>query len=74
MKSFVNLMSLQISQKAQKLSRRSRMEEFKNNLVNFIKYPIAIIMFNFTLFVFFKYNINQHNLEIYIKETVPKIH
>lgn len=67
-------MSLQISSKAQKLSTRSRMEEFKNNFINFIKYPIAIIMFNFTLFVFFKYNLNQHDLQIYIKETVPKIH
>ncbi|KAL7028669.1 hypothetical protein ACKWTF_005945 [Chironomus riparius] len=63
-----------ISQKAQKLSTRSRMEEFKNQIVNFIKYPLAIIMFNFTLFVWFKYNLNEHNLEFYIKESVPKFH
>lgn len=67
-------MSFQISPKAEKLCTKSRMEEFKNHFVNFIKYPLAIIIFNFTLFVWFKYNLNEHNLEFYIKESVPKFH
>jgi len=67
-------MSFQISPKAEKLSTRSRMEEFKNHFVNLIKYPLAIIMFNFTLYVLFKHIFNEHNLEIYIKESVPKFY
>jgi hypothetical protein len=66
-------MSFQISSKAEKLSTRSRKEEFKNH-VNFVKYPFAIIMFSFALIAWFKYKLNEHNLEIQIKESVPKFH
>lgn len=44
------------------------------HILDLLKYPLAIILFNLPLYLWLKYWMLNNNLQIFFKETLPKFH
>lgn len=54
--------------------KNSRMDDFRHYVMEFLKYPVAIFLFNFVLYLWFRHNLLDKNLEIFVRESIPKFH
>lgn len=44
---------------------------WKYRVMSFAKYPLAVVVFNLLFYSWFKYTINDANLELSFKEKIP---
>jgi len=56
------------------VKKRSKFAKWSNYAIDFLKYPLMIVLFNFLVLVWVKYKMLDGNLELYLREATPKFY
>jgi hypothetical protein len=68
----VNGRSGEIVKRDEKKGKRSMMQSWGNFVLDLLKYPFAIILFNLALYLFVRTKMTDGSLELVLRETNPK--
>lgn len=58
----------------EKIYWKGRLHSWRSALFDIMKYPVAIVLFNFSIFLYIKLRMNDGNLELILRESTPRLY